>query len=259
MIDTPLRNTAECLDVCRFANALPVRHVRMLGVMVAVSESPIPSTPPAPMRERRKAKARVEIARVALRLFEDNGYEATTVGDIAAAADYSVRSFYRYFTSKEDLVFFDIEFLLEDVREAINAADPGTSLWPVIRGNVVDCISRFQDTDGEFAAQVLRAWMTDPALAGPFFRFCDRWHQLIADGWSAAHGSGDPATDLRAQQIAHYVVSTCQACFQVHVHTGQDLCGLLDEAFDRFEHGLDSFGDTRTGSSRDPVRVPTRQ
>lgn len=193
------------------------------------------------MRERRKAKARLDIARVALKLFQENGYEATTVGDIAEAADYSVRSFYRYFTTKEDVVFFDIGFMLEDVRDAIASAPAGASLWAVMRDNIVASIDRFQEAGPEFAAAVLRLWMTDPALAGPFYRFCDRWHQVLAQGWNTAYGPGDPDANLRAQQVAHYLVSTCQACFRVYVHTGQDLHELLREAFAHVEAGLSSF------------------
>lgn len=216
-------------------------------------------TSTAPLRERRKAKARLDIARVALKLFQENGYDATTVGDIAEAADYSVRSFYRYFNTKEDVVFFDIGFMLEDVGQAIAAWSPsagGDSLWTVMRDNIVASIDRFQEAGPDFAAAVLRLWMTDPALAGPFYRFCDRWHDLLAQGWSAAYGGGhagtggaDPdiaASDIAAQQVAHYLVSTCQACFRVHVHTGQDLHGLLVEAYDRFEAGLEGFTVPRT-------------
>src|SRR5437899_1572693 len=94
-------------------------------------------TSAAPLRERRKAKARLDIARVALKLFQENGYDATTVGDIAEAADYSVRSFYRYFATKEDVVFFDIGFMLEDVGQAIAGAPDGASLWTVMRDNIV--------------------------------------------------------------------------------------------------------------------------
>jgi AcrR family transcriptional regulator len=202
----------------------------------------------APLRERRKARARLDIARVAVKLFQENGYDATTVGDIAEAADYSVRSFYRYFGTKEDVVFFDIGFMLEDVGRAIADWSPsagGASLWTVMRDDIVASIDRFQEAGPDFAAAVLRLWMTDPALAGPFYRFCDRWHDLLAQGWSAAHGDGDAGSDIAAQQVAHYLVSTCQACFRVHVHTGQDLHGLLVEAYDRFEGGLDRFATPR--------------
>jgi hypothetical protein len=80
--------------------------------------------------------------------------------------------------------------------------------------------------------------MTDPALAGPFQRFCQRWQAMLAERWSTAHGVTDPDSDIDAQLVAHYVVSTCQACFRVHALTGRDLQPLLEHGFARLHDGL---------------------
>lgn len=205
------------------------------------------SVPAPSLRERRKAAARLNIARAALRLFREKGYEATTAAEIAEAADYSERSFYRYFSTKEEVVFFDIEHLLEEVRAAIGDVPPGVSLWEVIRDSVIGSVERFQEPGLEFAAEVLRTWMTDSALAGPFLRFCSRWHQVLAEAWSNAYGSGNPENDLDAQLVAHYVVSTCQAAFRVHVHSGQELRPLLRAAFDQLDRGMAGYTASRSG------------
>jgi AcrR family transcriptional regulator len=65
--------------------------------------SPDPSTG---LRERKKRETRTRIADAALRLFAESGFEATTVADVARAADVSTKTVFNYFPTKEDL-FFD--------------------------------------------------------------------------------------------------------------------------------------------------------
>jgi AcrR family transcriptional regulator len=74
-------------------------------------------------RERKKAKTRATIQQEALRLFREQGYEATTIEQIAEAAEVSASTVFRYFATKEELVVSDDSdvFLVQ----AFRAQPPG--------------------------------------------------------------------------------------------------------------------------------------
>ena len=57
------------------------------------------------LRDRKRARIRQALVDAATELFERDGYERTTVADIAAAADIGTRTFFSYFASKEELLF----------------------------------------------------------------------------------------------------------------------------------------------------------
>ena len=70
-----------------------------------MSESPVVDKPG--LRERKKAKTRAAIQEQALRLFREQGYDGTTVEQIAEAAEVSPSTFFRYFGTKEEVVAYD--------------------------------------------------------------------------------------------------------------------------------------------------------
>src|SRR5919107_2998619 len=102
----------------------------------------------AGLRERKKARTRAEIQRQALRLFRERGYEATTVSRIAEAAEVSESTFFRYFPTKEDVVFWDEldPHILEAFRGQPRELGPVRALRESIRG-VLDLASAAEKAD----------------------------------------------------------------------------------------------------------------
>ena len=132
--------------------------------------------PPASLRDRRKDRTRRMIQAEALRLFANKGFDATTIEEIAAAADVAPRTFFRYFPAKEEVVFWaDYQPTLA----AFVAARPGDE--PAVQAlchGIVDGLSGFYDQDRERLLERIKLAFRTPALH-------PRLRQQQAD-WAAA-------------------------------------------------------------------------
>jgi AcrR family transcriptional regulator len=85
------------------------------------------------LRERKKQRTRETIARVALELFEERGYHATTLADIAEAADVSTRTIFSYYPSKEDILFAEFPALKAAFARALDERPGGKDALETVR------------------------------------------------------------------------------------------------------------------------------
>ena len=85
------------------------------------------------LRERKKQQTRDRIARVALELFAQRGYDETTLADIAEAADVSPRTIFAYYESKEDILFCEEGVFIDRLRRMLEQRRPGTTTIDAIR------------------------------------------------------------------------------------------------------------------------------
>ena len=83
-------------------------------VVVATTAQPEPG-----LRERKRRRTRAALIDAGRRLFEERGYDATTIADIAAAADIGTRTFFAYFESKEQLLFPESDHRVQAALDAI--------------------------------------------------------------------------------------------------------------------------------------------
>src|SRR6266404_5432855 len=90
------------------------------------------STEPG-LRQSKKQRTRETIARAARELFAERGYHATTLPDIAEAADVSTRTIFAYFPSKEDILFADFPLMKEALARALAERPEGVDALETVR------------------------------------------------------------------------------------------------------------------------------
>ncbi|WP_327314739.1 TetR family transcriptional regulator [Streptomyces sp. NBC_01235] len=90
------------------------------------------------LRERKKQRTRDALLRVAVELFTSQGYEETTVDEIAEAVDVSQRTFFRYFSGKEEAALALVEMTVARFVEAVRERPPHEAPLEALRQAVVD-------------------------------------------------------------------------------------------------------------------------
>src|SRR5918997_1320729 len=88
---------------------------------------------PEGLRERKKQRTREQIIAAAMSLFAERGYHATTIADIAAAADVAPRTFFSYFPSKEAVVFHNVDRDLDALASTLRDRLPGETVFDALR------------------------------------------------------------------------------------------------------------------------------
>jgi AcrR family transcriptional regulator len=131
-------------------------------------KSPLTKTGPAAvqppgLRQRKRQQTRERLVEAAISLFKQRGFEATTLDDIAAAADISRRSFFHYFASKEDVVFAWQEAGSAALLAAI-ATRPAEESMLTVAENAILALARQIDSDEALAMAHLKR--DNPALQG---------------------------------------------------------------------------------------------
>jgi AcrR family transcriptional regulator len=197
-------------------------------------------TKPTSLRERKKARTRQALIDAALRLFAERGFEATTVADIADAADVSPRTFFTYFPAKEDVLFVGAKDRIERLRDALAKRAPDESFLDALRRAARDIL-----TDPTFQAEAQRTHMqvigANPALGARALQDLLAAEQVVAAAIAADLGMDQ--TDLQPQVAAAATVNALRGAFMAWFLAGAsgDPQPAFDQALDLLEHGLGSL------------------
>ncbi len=176
------------------------------------------------------------MSRTALEMFAERGFEETTVDEIAEALGVSRRTLFRYFASKNDMVWGDFDLVLGRLQRCLDATVPGEPLHEALRRAIVES-NRYEDEQLPELRIRMRLITGVPALqAHSTLRYAE-WRAVIADFVAARLGC-QPG-ELVPQTVAHAALGTSMAAFVVWVDDpSSDLAQNLDEAYRLLGSGL---------------------
>jgi len=192
------------------------------------------------LRERKKLKTRWAIQEHALRLFETQGYEQTTVDQIAAAAEISPSTFFRYFKTKEDVVLED-EY--DPMIAAVIAGAPA-ELGPLeaIRHGIVTGLATLTPEDNAKMVARVRLTLSVPSLRARTYDSMAAQVEVMAE--PLAGRLGVPADDLRVRVLCGAVIGAMlPAIFEwADEDSGEPLSAALVRALDLLIDGVTAAG-----------------
>ncbi|MER6175363.1 TetR family transcriptional regulator [Streptosporangium sp. NPDC001681] len=191
------------------------------------------------LRERKKAKTRRAIQEHALRLFAERGYEATTVEQIAEAAEVSPSTFFRYFPTKEDVVVQDGYDSL--IVSALRESSPGATPVDAFRQAVRTVFEGFRAEDFSRAAAVTRLILSVPALRARRLQSAAGTHAAMCT--EIASRTGRDPHDLAVETFAAAVIGAMlPSIARWAANPSENLPDLLDTALVRLAAGLPLTG-----------------
>jgi AcrR family transcriptional regulator len=151
------------------------------------------------LRERKKQRTREQIIEAAMGLFAERGYQATTIADIAAAADVAPRTFFSYFPSKEAVVFHNVDRDLDGLAATLRDRLPGETAFDALR-RWIDAM--FDEWTAEGQETILRKRLCgeDEGLANFEGGVMARINELLLE--AIAKDLGEPQDALRPRLVA---------------------------------------------------------
>ena len=179
---------------------------------------------------RPRATSREHLERVALDLFTERGFEETTVEHIAATAGISRRTFFRYYASKNDVVWGDFEGLLDDLDSWLGESGDDEPMLAVLR----DAVVRFNTLPDEAVPahrQRMALILHVPALqANSTLRYA-AWRDVVAR--FVARRLQAPVESLLPQLVGHVALAAAVAAYEQWLaDPTSELGSLLAAAFE---------------------------
>jgi AcrR family transcriptional regulator len=195
-----------------------------------------PAAPRPGLRERKKQRMLAEIQRAALRLFAEQGYDETTIEQIAEAVEVSPSTVFRYYPAKEDLVLTDEydPLILASLAAAPAAESPVAAVRRALGENLGDIVKQ----DPSMFLTRGRLMLEVPSLRAKLWDFLQQNEAALCQVFAANRGR-DP-NDFELRVAAAAIIGAIMAALTEWIRSEgrADMTGLLDRALRQLEAGL---------------------
>ena len=189
------------------------------------------------LRARKKQRTRQTIERVALDLIEAHGFDATTIDDIATAADIAPRTFFHYFRSKEEVVLADYATRLDQIVAALKASPVDQPPWSALRTAFLTVGADYESERDQLLRR-FRIIRSTPPVAARNLALQASWEDATAE--AVSDWLGLDTSDIRPRLIAGAAVAAMRASLERWLsHDGDSrLPDHIVYCFDLLDAGL---------------------
>jgi AcrR family transcriptional regulator len=169
------------------------------------------------LRERKKLKTRESIQREAMRLIQKQGYEKTTIEQIAAAVDVSPSTFFNYFPNKEDVVLYDA---YDPIIGKLLLERPDDEPLSVALRHVLEEMGGIFERDRDIILARARLWIEVPSLRARLWEELEKG-QVFMSGLIAQR-SGRDADDFEIRLTVMVIIMAAMEAMREWVrHDGK--------------------------------------
>lgn len=151
---------------------------------------------PDGLRARKAEKVHHALTRSAFKLFRKQGFDATTIDEIANAVDLSPRTFFRYFASKEDLIFGDTDQSHRSLQAILRDVPAGVAPYEALEQAVVQFAERLEPRRDEYRFR-LQLIASSASLQARGRREREEWAEALAQTLSQREGDAEVSSTQR--------------------------------------------------------------
>lgn len=186
------------------------------------------------LRERKKLATRRRIVDAALSRFAERGYEATTVEEIADDAEVSVTTFFRYFPTKDEVLFVDTDRSAPEFRAELEKRPAYEPDLVAIHHALHEYHQRDGHDEDQRRLQRHRIVAEAPVLRGRAHAVAAQWREEVAKGLAQRRGASPDALEVRlTAAIALAILTFAEDEWSTHEGTA-DWPTVLADVFDGY-------------------------